>query len=169
MRGSRTRSVVVAVALGVVLAMPAPAAAASTRSVSGTMTGPGGFRFDGCGGIITQVGSGSFEASGLGRGTYTFRVCVISVSPITFEGTVRFTTNSGATLDGTIGNTNATQPRFEVTLTGGTKRFKRVAGQLIIGPLVQSNPTNCDPRVNICLDWTDNGPLTGELGRVRGR
>jgi hypothetical protein len=160
------RIAVIALALLVVAGFTAPAAASGrSRDVEGTLTGPGAFEVRGCG-VITEIGSGTFEATVLGRGTYVFEVCIeTTTSPLTFTGTASFTARNGARLDGVI-NATGTGPTFPVTITGGTQQFSRAAGSLVIGPLVQSNQTNCVPRVGICLNWTDNGPLTGTLENV---
>jgi hypothetical protein len=161
------RTLVAVLVLGA-LALPMTAAGAAAGNVSGTLTGPGGFRPEGCG-IISEIGHGTYRASGLGEGTYVFDVCITSTSPITFAGTVTFTRRGGATLTGTIGGTftGGSGPTFLVTVTGGTRHYRGATGSLGIGPLVESDPHNCDPRIGICLDWTDTGPLTGTLDRVR--
>ena len=48
-------------------------------------------------------------------------------------------------------------------ITGGTKQFAHAGGTLTIGPLVRSDFTNCDPRIGLCLDWRDTGPITGTI------
>ena len=148
----------------------APGASAETthgRPVDGTLTGPGGFRPQGCG-VITEVGSGTFRAQGLGPGTYEFNVCVTTDPVITFDGTMTLTTTGGATLNGTISGTytGGAGPTFDVAITGGTRQFARAGGSLTIGPLVQSDHTNCDPRIGICLDWHDTGAITGTITNV---
>jgi hypothetical protein len=159
------RSWMIVMALLLVASFASPAAAnPPVRNVEGTMTGPGGFRFTSCGGIITEIGSGTFEATTLGRGTYTFDVCITGTSPLTFSGTATFTTRNGARLDGVIGG-SGTGPRFPVTIVGGTKQFAHATGSLVLGEFVQSDQHNCNPRVMICLDWTDTGPITGTLQR----
>jgi hypothetical protein len=156
--------------IGAVLPTTADGAGAATRNVSGTLTGPGGFRLEGCG-VISEIGSGTYAATGLGRGTYVFDVCITSTGPVTFDGTVTFTRSSGATLTGHIGGTfnGGSGPTFAVSVTGGTKRYAHAGGDLVIGPLGQSEEHNCDPRIGICLDWTDSGALTGTLRHVRHR
>jgi len=164
------RMVLVGMLLGaLIVPATADAAGALHRNVSGTMTGPGGFRSEGCGGIISVVGSGTYTSKGLGQGTYTFDVCVVSTSPFTFSGPVTFTRGSGAVLNGTVVGTmgSAQQPNFLVSVTGGTKRYVKARGDLTIGPLVETDSRNCNPRVGICLDWTDTGPVTGTLRHVR--
>ena len=134
------------------------------------MSGSGGFRLLGCG-VISEIGSGTYSATMLGRGTYTFTVCVTTTPVITFAGTVVFTEGNGATLAGTIGGSFAggAGPSFTVTVTDGTKRFSKVRGELVLGPFVQSNQTNCNPRVGVCLDWTDDGPIAGTIRRMNRR
>ena len=146
---------------------PGASEAAQGRPVDGTMTGPGGFRVEGCG-LVTEIGSGEFRARGLGRGTYVFSVCVTNGPPLTSDGTITLTTAGGATLSGTIGNTftGGAGPIFEVVITGGTKQFAHAGGTLTIGPLVRSDFTNCDVRINLCLDWRDTGPITGTITNV---
>jgi hypothetical protein len=147
----------------------APGAAADTggRPVEGTLTGAGGFRVEGCG-AVTEIGSGTFRARGLGSGTYAFNVCVSIDENITFDGTITLTTTGGATLAGTIGGTftGGSGPTFDVVITGGTKQFAQAGGTLTVGPLVQSDFTNCDPRVGVCFDWRDTGPITGTITRA---
>ena len=164
----RFRRMVVAGLLLAVFVVPAEGAGAATRQRSGTMTGPGAFEPKGCG-IISVVGHGTYTSTGLGQGTYVYDACVLSTSPFDFEGTVTFTRRTGATLTGTIDGTvpGATQPNFVVTVTGGTRRYAHAVGELMIGPLAESDPTNCDPRIGICLHWTDTGPVTGTLRHVR--
>jgi hypothetical protein len=71
-------------------------------------------------------------------------------------------------LNGTIAGTFASPgPTWNVTVTGGTKRFSGATGELTVGPLVQSNMHNCDPRVGICMNWTDFGQISGTLHRPR--
>ena len=160
------RAWVIVMALLVVAALATPAAAVPPgRNVEGTMTGPGGFRFTGCAGIITEVGSGTFTAKTLGSGTYSFEVCISGSSPFTFSGTATLVARNGARLDGVINGTGS-QPEFPVAITGGTKQFSHAAGDLVLGPFSESDQHNCDPRVGICIDWTDTGPITGTLRNV---
>jgi hypothetical protein len=158
-------------AIGLMLPATADVAGAATGNVSGTLTGPGGFRQQGCNGIISEIGNGTYAAEGLGRGTYVFDVCITNTGPIAFDGTVTFRRRSGATVTGTIAGTlpSGGGPTFAVTVTGGTKRYARARGDLVIGPLAESAQHNCDPRVGICLDWTDTGPVTGTLRHVQNR
>jgi hypothetical protein len=164
------RRTLVALLLVGASALPMTAAGAAARNVSGTLTGPGGFRSEGCG-IVSEIGQGTYTAKGLGEGAYAFDVCVTSTSPITFAGTVTFTRRTGATLTGTIGNTftGSGGPVFLVTVTGGTGRYARATGSLVIGPLGESDQHNCVPGVfpPLCIDWTDSGPLAGTLSHVR--
>jgi hypothetical protein len=145
-------------------------AGAATRDVAGTMSGPGGFRFLGCDGVVSAIGSGTYEATGLGAGTYEFDVCInTSPFPIRFAGNIVFTTrNGGATLTGTIGGifVGGPGPSFSVTVTGGTKRFAKTEGELVLGPFVKSNELNCTPAL-ICFDWTDTARVTGTLRHVK--
>jgi hypothetical protein len=156
-------------AMVLVLAFAPSAGAADSHNVEGTLTGPGGFRFiTGCG-VITEIGNGAFDAAAIGRGTYSFTVCIRTVTPtITFDGSIIFTGNGGATLSGTIQGVFAGPPgpTFDVTLTDGTKRFTHVHGTLTVGPLTESNSFNCDFRVGICFDWTDTGPITGAVSHT---
>jgi hypothetical protein len=87
---------------------------------------------------------------------------------ITFDGTITLTTTGGATLAGTIGGTftGGSGPTFNVVITGGTKQFAHAGGTLTVGPLVQSDSTNCDLRVGLCFDWRDTGPITGTITRA---
>jgi hypothetical protein len=146
---------------------PGASAATVSRPVDGTLTGAGGFRLEGCG-LITEIGSGTFRAKGLGPGTYAFNVCVSIDGTITFDGTITLTTAGGATLTGTIGGTftGGPGPTFDVVITGGTKQFAHAGGTLTVGPLVESDFTNCDPRVGVCFDWRDTGPITGTITNV---
>ena len=146
---------------------PGASAATGDRPVDGTLTGPGGFRFEGCG-LITEVGTGTFHARGLGPGTYEFDACVTLDPEITFDGTITLTTAGGATLTGTVTGTftSGPGPTFDVVITGGTRQFAHAGGTLTIGPLVQSDQMNCDPRGEICLDWRDTGPITGSITNV---
>ena len=144
-------------------------AGAATRNVTGTMTGTGGFRFQSCPGVVSVISTGTYAASGMGTGTYRLDICVLNTSDLSVQGTVVFTTKRGATLSGTIGGSipggPATTP-YAVTVTGGTLRFRRAGGTLFLGPLLESDFRNCDPRVGICLDWTDTGPISGTLFHV---
>jgi hypothetical protein len=155
--------------LALVLAFPVSAGAADSHNVKGTLTGPGGFRFTtGCG-VITEIGNGTFDATALGRGTYSFTVCIRAVTPtITFDGNIIFTGTGGATLTGTIQGafTGPPGPIFNVTITDGTKRFTHATGPLTVGPLTESNSFNCDYRFGICFNWTDTGPITGTLSHT---
>lgn len=164
---------VAAITAGPAAASAAPgAASAATKTVNGTMTGPGGFRFEGCPGVVTQIGSGTYAATGLGRGTYTFRACVQSTFPVTFAGTITFMTTHGARLDGTLGGVFAggPGPLFDITVTGGTRKFTKARGHLTIGPLVASGYTNCEVHPGgVCFDWTDTAPVTGALRHGRER
>lgn len=143
---------------------PGAPAATSGRPVDGTLTGPGGFRLRGCG-VVTEIGSGTFQAKGLGPGTYEFDVCVTLDPVVTFDGTITLTTAGGATLTGDISGTytGGPGPAFDVAITGGTRQFAQATGSLVVGPLSTSNPANCDPRIEICFDWTDTGPITGTI------
>lgn len=165
--GTMRRIVSCALILLFALAVVAPSASATTagRRVAGALTGAGGFRFS-CG-VITQIGNGTFHANALGSGTYAFNVCVtIDGSTITFDGTITLTTAGGATLTGTIGGTftGGPGPTFDVAVTGGTKQFAHAGGALTVGPLVESDFTNCVPR--FCFDWRDTGPITGTITHV---
>ena len=53
----------------------------------------------------------------------------------------------------------------DVTVTGGTRRFLHARRTLTLGPLVSSNAHNCEPRIGLCLDRDEAGPLTGSLTR----
>jgi hypothetical protein len=143
-------------------------AAGHRRKVDGTLTGPGGFRFLGCDGTVTEIGSGAFRARGLTSGTYSFAVCVTVDSGITFDGTITLTTAHGGMLTGTISGsfTGGPGPVFDVAVTGGTKRFAHARGALTVGPLVESDLSNCNPHTGVCLDWTDTGPITGTITHV---
>ncbi|MEP6624137.1 MAG: hypothetical protein ABJC79_06825 [Acidimicrobiia bacterium] len=136
------------------------------------MRGPGGLRFEGCGGVVSVIGSGAYSSVGLGTGTYQFDVCIVDTASFAVRGTVSFTTRTGAKLLGTIGGSipggPSTSP-YQVTVTGGTKRFRHARGSLVIGPLLEAQSHNCDPRTGFCLDWTDSGPLSGTLTHVRRR
>jgi hypothetical protein len=149
-----------------VLAPPA-GAASSGHDIDGTMTGSGAFVAAGCA-TIEEIGSGTFKAQGLGLGTYEFSVCIAVGGVITFDGFVTLTTSGNSTITGDISGsfTGATPgPQFDVIITGGTKKYANATGVLTLGPLMESNFTNCDPRVGICLNWTDTGPLTGTIRR----
>jgi hypothetical protein len=157
--------VVTAGILMAVLVMPGTAGAA-VRQVDGGMSGPGGFRQLGCAGTVSAIGNGTFAATGLGIGTYTFEVCISNVgSRFTFSGTARFTTRNNAELRGTIsGQSGGGFPPFTFTVTSGTRRFKHAVGMLVLGPFTESNQTNCAHQ--ICSDWTDSGPIKGTLRHV---
>ncbi len=134
------------------------------------MSGPGGFRVgQACDGPVSEVGTGGYSATGLGHGQYSFDVCITTFPVVTFAGSVTFTTSNGATLGGTISGTftGGIGPSFNVTVTVGTKRFRRTGGDLVIGPLVESNFINCQHM--ICLDWTDTGPISGTLRHISRR
>jgi hypothetical protein len=162
------RILLCALAVFFVLGVASGASAATAgRPVDGTLTGPGGFRFLGGCDLVTEIGSGTFRAQGLGPGTYAFNVCVSLDGTFTFDGTITFTTAGGATLTGTISGTlTGGGPTFDVVITGGTKQFAHAGGTLTVGPLVESDFTNCDPRVGVCLDWRDTGPITGTITNV---
>lgn len=157
-------------AIGAVVLVPGVAGAA-VRHVDGTMSGPSSFQSPTCGGLTNIAGTGAFAARDFGVGTYAFTVCVTQTpSGFQTDGTVKFTTRSGAKLRGTIGGVtpsgqNAT---YAVTVTSGTRRYRHAVGTLAMGPLTESNFTNCGPAA-ICTSWTDRGPLTGTLRRVRHR
>jgi hypothetical protein len=164
-------SVVALIATASLVTVPASGADAAGPGwpVDGVLAGPGGFEFRSCGGTVTEVGSGFYLTNGMGAGTYAFEVCVTVSGAITFVGSITFTTRSGAVLNGEISGAFEPPggPTWHVRVTGGTKRFSGATGSLTIGPLVQSDMHNCDPRVGICLDWTDFGPISGRLFRVR--
>jgi hypothetical protein len=165
LRGRRLAIATVMCLAGALL-LPATAGA-KHGNVEGTMTGPAGFSFgSGCNGIILDQGTGTFTAAGLGTGTYRYDVCITSVSPITFDGTASVATRRG-TLSGTIvGTCTSVCPQFPLTITAGTGQYRKTRGTLLLGPLAQTNQTNCDPRVGICLNWVDVGPITGTLTHV---
>jgi hypothetical protein len=171
MRG-RAIAVSALVLTGAVL-VPAAAAGAAARHVDGSVSGSGHFEAPGsCTGIIEQRGSGAFSARDLGVGRYQYDVCVTNSSPsLSFAGTASFTTHSGASLHGTIGNTGAVgqPPTFVVTVTGGTRRYRHATGTLTMGALTESSFTGCDPRTGVCTSWSETGPLSGRLLHVRHR
>jgi hypothetical protein len=140
--------------------------AAQRIQVDGALAGPGGFRSEGCGNIV-EFGYGSFHAPDLGHGIYQFSVCVTVTGTITFDGTITLTIAHGAKLTGDIGGTySGGGPTFDVTITGGTKKFAHARGALTVGPLAESNRRNCDPRTGLCWDWDDSGPITGTVTHV---
>jgi hypothetical protein len=155
------------IVLSVVLGT-AGAAGAATRNVTGSMTGPGGFRPSSCtGGTADEIGSGTYTSTALGTGTYTFDACVTqTTSGFSFSGKAKFVTRSGAKLRGTLGGTfsGAGNPSFTMTVQSGTKRFARATGALVIGPFTETNQTSCAH--GVCLDFTDTGPLRGTLHHV---
>jgi hypothetical protein len=166
MRRIRMCALTMFLALGAIVPGAQPAAAAPPH-FEGRLIGAGGFRVEGCG-TITEIGSGKFHAGGLGHGTYSFRVCVTVRETITFAGFVTLTFVDGAILSGTISGTYDPAgggPAFPVVVTGGTQRFARASGAFTIGPLVQDKQYNCDPRVGICFDWRDTGPMVGDVPR----
>jgi hypothetical protein len=165
MSGARRFALAVGIVVGCVALAPATAGAGH-GNVSGSMTGPAGFQFGGpCNGVVIDRGSGTFTATGLGSGTYSYDVCITSVSPITFTGTASLTTPRG-TLSGTITGGGPDGPVFPLTITAGTDRYRKTRGTLLLGPLAQTSRSNCDPRVGICLSWIDVGPITGTLTHV---
>src|SRR4029453_14646114 len=140
-RGPVRRILLCALAMFFVLGAASGASAATAgRPVDGTLTGPGGFRLEGCG-LVTEIGSGTFRAKGLGPGTYAFNVCVSINGTIMFDGTITLTTAGGATLTGTIGGTftGGPGPPFDAVMPGGTKQFAHAGGTLTVGPLVESD------------------------------
>jgi hypothetical protein len=155
-----------AFAMVLVLAFMTSSASAADRNIEGTLSGAGGFRFTGCG-LVTVIGDGTFNAMGLGPGTYSFRVCVLSLNfPLaTVDGTATLTTLGDAALTGTVNGTIDVShgPRFDFTITGGTKQFTSAKGTITVGPLMQSDFTNCNPEFGICFDWHDAGPLTATI------
>jgi len=144
----------------------AASAGATQPDVSGTMTGPGGFVPGGCSGTILIRGTGTFTATVLGSGTYRYDVCVTVAGIATFDGTATLTTTRG-TLSGTIASQfTGGSPQFPLTITAGTGKYRKTRGALLLGPLAETDLHNCDPRVGICFDWTDTGPLVGTLTHV---
>jgi hypothetical protein len=158
-------------AAGVVV--PAGTVGAAVRHVDGSVSGTGHFEpASSCTGTVEQLGSGTFSARDFGVGTYRYDACITQGSSnLTFTGTASFTTHSGASLDGTIGGTGplGQYPTFVVTVTGGTRRYRHATGTLTMGELTESNLADCDPRVGICLSWSETGPLSGRLRHVRHR
>jgi hypothetical protein len=162
-RAVRVGSLLFAGALAAsVLVGAVPASASSVvLNVEGTMSGPGGLGSN-ClgGGAITEFGSGTFQASGLGGGTYSFSVCIFDFNGVPMDfGTITFTTSVDATLTGDTGGVFG-GPTFDVTITGGTKQFTDATGSLTLS-LAESDFTNC--HLAICADWHDAGSLTGNL------
>jgi hypothetical protein len=154
--------------LGVIaIPMTVATAGAATRPVSGTITGPGGYRSEGCNGLISQIGSGTYTSRGLGHGSYTFDLCVTSMSPVatTVEGTMTFTRTGGARITGTVDSTfPGGQPEtFAVSITGGTRQYAHAHGQIVVGPLAATNQHNCGGV--FCLDWTDTSQFSGMIQR----
>ena len=167
MSGARRVALAIAIVVGCVSLAPAPAGAGHAN-VSGTMTGPAGFVFGGpCSGIVIDRGSGTFSATALGSGTYSYDVCITSTGPVSFTGTASLTTRRG-TLSGTIAGACSSGgcPQFPLTITAGTDKYRKTRGTLLLGPLAQTNQSNCDPRVGICVNWIDVGPITGTLTHV---
>ncbi len=148
---------------------------AAVRHGVGSMTGPGGVT-PRCDGIPTGTyevsGSGSFVAKNIGIGGYNFHGCLTQLPAGGWDvvGTASFSMRSGATIGGTIDETiPAGSPTFTVTVTNGTKRYKRARGTLTMGPLTQSNFNTCDPATGDCYGWTDTGPFSGTLTHVPPR
>ncbi len=156
-----------AIVLVVVLGTAGSTGAAS-RNVTGSMTGPGGFRQSSCaGGTADEIGSGTYTSTGLGTGTYAFDACITqTTSGFSFSGKVKFVTGSGAKLRGAISGTSSGpgNPSFTVTVQSGTQRFVRATGVLVIGPFTETNQTNCAH--GVCADFTDTGPVSGTLHHV---
>lgn len=164
----RTRALMTVVIAIAAITFSGGTAGAAIRNGDGQMSGPGGFRPATCdGGAVTVIGSGTFAAEQFGIGLYQFDVC-LTASPtggLTYAGTALFTMRSGAELRGTIAGTlESSLPQWVVTVTSGTRRFKHATGTLKLGPLTQTNETNCAHL--ICSDWTDSGPLVGTLRHV---
>jgi hypothetical protein len=155
------------------LAFSAGIAGAAVRNVNGSMTGPGHFvTKPSCTGVIDETGTGTFAARDLGVGTYAFDVCVTEgASTLSFAGAGSFVTHSGAKLRGTIsGSVPLGQfPTFTFTVVSGTRRYRHATGTLTLGPFVETNMTNCDPRTQVCTDWTDTAPIAGQLQHIRRR
>jgi hypothetical protein len=150
-----------------VLLATAGAASAAIRNPDGQMAGPSSFEASDCDGSVSYLGTGMFAGREFGIGTYTFDVCLSTVAPgFTFTGTIKFTFRSGAKLRGTI-NTHIDAPpvQFLVDVTGGTKRFAKARGTLVLGPFTQSECTRQEHL--ICTAWTDTGHIGGTLIRVR--
>jgi hypothetical protein len=157
----------VGIATAIVL-LPPGIAGAAPRQVNGGVSGQGHYAPPTCGGLINVAGSGTFAAADLGIGTYTYNVCVTDQgSAFRVEGTAAFTTRSGANLRGTINSTITAgqQATYPVVVTGGTRRFRHAVGTLSMGPLVQSDDTDC-VTPGVCSAWCERGPLTGALRRV---
>jgi hypothetical protein len=166
MLGGRRLAVVIGIVVGSATLLPA-AAGAGHGNVAGTMTGPARFVLGVCDGIVLDRGTGTFTATGLGSGTYRYDICIRSEGPITFDGTASVTTRRG-TLSGTVAGTFAggAGPQLPVTITAGTGQYRKTRGALLLGPLAQTELRECDPRIGICLAWTDVGPITGALTHV---
>lgn len=150
----------------VVMATTATAGAA-IRNPDGQMAGPASFGSTECDGAVSYVGTGTFAGKELGIGTYSLDACLSTVAPgYTFTGTIKFTFRSGAKLRGTI-NSHIEEPpvQFLVDVTGGTKRFAKARGTLVLGPFTQSNCTRLEHQT--CTAWTDTGHIGGTLVGVQ--
>jgi hypothetical protein len=155
-------SVLTILVLLVISALPA---AAATKPVTGSFDGSGGFDTGrGCG-LIGYVSSGTYEATHLGRGTYTLDFCVDD-SALNVTGTLEFVTRHGAQLHGVLDTQLLTGlTAVPITLAGGTKRFDGATGELSI-TITQFNQSECDPRVGVCLRWDETGDVTGTITRA---
>ena len=147
-------------------------AGAAVRHVDGGLSGPSSYAPATCAGGLTNIsGTGTFAAGNFGIGTYKLEVCVTQLeSSFSAVGTALFTTRSGAKVRGTIDSSfpSGQLATYTVKVTGGTKRYSRVLGTLVMGPLTQSDFRDCDAG-GICSTWTDAGALTGTLRRVAPR
>jgi hypothetical protein len=158
--------VVVAMVALVTAVPPAGAAPTKTKTVTGSLHGAGDFLFSG-GCLIVAESAGTYRAKHLGRGTYQLGLCVTSTGPLHVVGGFQLVTRAGAQLDGTIDADlpNALQS-VPVTITGGTERFAGATGNLVLA-ITEFNQTNCDPRVGICLNWEEQGTITGTITPAR--
>ncbi len=147
-----------------VAAVPAAGAAPNkTKNVDGVFNGAGGFVFNSSCPLIIDATTGTYRAKHLGRGTYSFHICVTNPGLLHAVGTFDLVTRSGAQLHGAI-DTDLPTPLHgvPVTIADGTRRFARATGTLVLD-FVMFNETNCDPRVGICLNWDERGTITGTI------
>jgi hypothetical protein len=160
----------VGIATAIVLLVPGTAGA-SERQVNGGVSGTARYAPTTCGGLIDVEGSGAFAAAELGVGKYVYEVCVTEQGlSLHVEGTATFVTRSGAKLRGTIDSTigDGQPATYPVVVSSGTRRYRHAIGTLSMGPLAQSNETDC-VSPDVCSAWSERGPLTGTLHHVPHR
>lgn len=112
--------------------------------------------------IAVTVHDGTLTASVLGAGAYHLEACAYWDTVMRVAGVLTITTPGGHVLTAGLDEVFYGALDTTFTVTGGTGRFRRATGTLTLR-LEAFDQRNCHPRVGVCLNWSEQGPVTGTV------